>query len=114
MKLVAVFLLTATFGATGGSATVSVQPSSIGFKQALASCPSGSLAAISLTLGHVRVAESAGVDSDIDAANPSAQSVMLSNGNASATVMVNASKNTVSARHVTLASSKRVACIAPD
>jgi hypothetical protein len=114
MKPVAVLLLVAALGAAEGSATVTVQPSSIGFKQALASCPSGSLAAISLTLGHVRIAESAGVDSDIDSANPSAQSVMLSNGNASATATVNASKNTVSAKHVTLAAAKRVACVAPD
>ncbi|MBV8066861.1 MAG: hypothetical protein JO113_02705, partial [Candidatus Eremiobacteraeota bacterium] len=65
--------------AMGAAATssVTVQPSSIGFKQALASCPAGSLAAISLTLGHLRVAEGPGVDSDIDDANPNAQTVTL-------------------------------------
>lgn len=110
----AVVLLVAVLGATGSSTSVTVQPSSIGFKQALAACPSGTLAAISLTLGHLRVAEAAGVDSDVDAANPSAQAVTLSNGVKNATVTVNASKNVVMAKHVTLAAGRRVACVAPD
>ena len=114
MTPLAVALLVGALGAAGGSTSVTVQPSSIGFKQALAACPSATLGAISLTLGHLRVAEGMGVDSDIDAANPSAQSVMLSGSAGSATAMVNASKRTVSAKHVTLASGKRVACVAPD
>ena len=110
------FAIIASFAALGaaGSSSVTVQPSSIGFKDALAACPSGTLGAISLTLGHVRVAEGPGVDSDIDDANPSAQSVMLSSGSKSATATVNASKNTIAAKHVTLASHGRVACVAPD
>jgi hypothetical protein len=109
-----VVLLFAALGASGAPASVAVQPSSIGFKQALAACPSGTLAAIALTLGHVRVAEAAGVDSDIDAMNPNAQSLTLLGASRSARVMVNASKNTVAAKHVTLASGNRVACVAPD
>jgi hypothetical protein len=114
MRSLVVVLLFAALGASGATASVTVKPSSIGFKQALAACPSGTLGAISLTLGHVRVAEAPGVNSDIDSANPSAQSVALSGGSGNATATVNASKNTVSAKHVTLASSKRVACVAPD
>jgi hypothetical protein len=110
----AIASLVAALGAAGAPASVTVQPSSIGFKQALAACPSGTLAAISLTLGHVRVSEGPGVDSDIDDANPNAQTVTLSSGSKSATAMVNASKNTVVAKHVMLASGKRVACVAPD
>jgi hypothetical protein len=109
-----VVVLLASLGASGAPAMVTVQPSSIGFKEALAACPSGTLAAITLTLGHVRVAEGIGVDSDIDAMNPSAQSIILSDGNRSAKAMVNASKNTVAAKHVAPASGNRVACVAPD
>jgi len=114
IKSFAVATLVALLGAAGTPATVTVQPSSIGFKQALAACPTGTLAAITLTLGHVRVAEGAGVNSDIDDANPSAQTISLSATSASATAKVDASKNTVWAKHVTLASGKRVACVAPD
>jgi hypothetical protein len=109
--LVSLFL---ALGATGGPATVTIQPSSVGFKDALAACPSGTLGAITLTLGHLRIAEAAGVVSDIDSGNPSSQSVTLAKGGSSATARVNASKKTVSATHVTAASNKRVACVAPD
>jgi hypothetical protein len=114
MRPFAVVLVFAALGAAGASQSVVVQPSSIGFKQALAACPPGTLGAISLTLGHVRVAEAPGVDSDIDAANPSAQMLTLSSGSKNAAVTVNAAKNIVAAKHVTLASGKRVACVAPD
>jgi len=114
MRFFALLILVGALGAAGSPASVTVQPSSIGFKQALAACPAGTLAAVSLTLGHVRVAEGAGVNSDIDDANPSAQTVTLTSGNRTATATVSASKNTVSAKHVTLASVKRVACVAPD
>jgi hypothetical protein len=114
MRPFAALLLLAALGATGAPASVTVQPSSIGFKQALAACPADALGAVSLTLGHVRVAEGPGVESDIDAENPSAQMLTLSSASKSAAVTVNALKNTVSAKHVTLASSKRVACVAPD
>ncbi len=114
MKFLALLILVGAVGAAGASTMVTVQPSSIGFEHALAACPAGTLAAISLTLGHVRVAEAAGVDTDMDSANPNAQSVTLSSGSRTATAMVNASKNTVAAKHVTLASAKRVACVAPD
>ncbi|HEY6485368.1 MAG TPA: hypothetical protein VIX83_03155 [Candidatus Cybelea sp.] len=114
MKTFAAVLLLVTLGVTGAGGSVTVNPSSIGFKDAIAACPSGTLAALTLTLGHLRIAEASGVDSDIDDANPSAQSLMLSKGSQSATVKVNAAKNSVTAKHVTLKSSGRVACIAPD
>jgi hypothetical protein len=114
IKPFALPLLVAVLGAMGASSSVTVQPSSIGFKQALAACPPGTLAAISLTLGHVRVAETPGVDSDIDDANPAAQTITLTSAGKSATATVNAHANTVAAKHVSLASSKRVACVAPD
>lgn len=114
MRSFAILLLLATLGAAGSSGSVTVAPSSISFKQAIAACPSGTLGAISLALGHMRVAEGADVTSDIDAANPNAQSVTLSKGSLSATAVVNASKNSVAAKHVSLASRNRVACVAPD
>lgn len=114
MRSLAIALLFVALGAAGASSSVTVRPSSIGFKQALAACPAGTLASISLTLGHVRIAEGAGVASDVDDANPNAQTVMLSGSAGSATAVVNASKNSVAAKHVTLASRGRVACVAPD
>lgn len=114
MRPFAVLSLLVALGAAGATTSVTVQPSSIGFKQALAACPSDALAAFSLTLGHVRVSEGLGVNSDIDDQNASAQTITLSSGSKSATATVNALKNTVSAKHVTLGSNKRVACVAPD
>jgi hypothetical protein len=110
----AVIALFAALGATAAPSSVTVRPSNISFRQALAACPSETLGAISLSLGHVRVSEGPGVDSDIDAENPSAQVVTFSSGGKSATATVNALKNTVAAKHVTLASLGRVACVAPD
>jgi hypothetical protein len=114
LKPLAILLLGRTLAASGAQTSVTVQPSSIGFKEALAGCPSGTLAAISLTLGHVRISEAPGVDSDIDAANPNAQTVTLSSGSKSATATVDASKNIVAGKHVALASRSRVACVAPE
>ena len=114
MRSLVILSLFVALGASGAKQTVTVNPSSIGFKDALAACPSGTLVAISLTLGHMRIAESAGVESDIDSTAANTESVTLSSGNRSATAVVNASKNTVSAKHVTPASGKRVACVAPD
>lgn len=114
LKPFALLALLAALGASASSASVTVAPSSIGFKEALAACPAGTLAGISIVLGHVRVAEAAGVDTDIDNANPNAQTIALSGSGKSATATVNAANHTVAAKHVTLASGKRVACVAPD
>jgi len=114
IKPFALLLLAGALGVAGATTSLTVQPSSISFKDALAACPAGTLGAISLTLGHLRVAEGSGVESDIDSANPNAQIVTLVNGTKSAVATVNASKHTVSAKHVTAASAKRVACVAPD
>ena len=78
MRPFAVLSLLVALGAAGATTSVTVQPSSIGFKQALAACPSDALAAVSLTLGHVRVSEGLGVNSDIDDQNASAQTITLS------------------------------------
>jgi hypothetical protein len=114
MRSFALLLPLVALGASGAPGSVTVQPSSIGFKDALAACPSGTLAAISITLGHMRISEAAGVDSDIDDANPSAQTVTLSLGSKSATAKVDAAKHVVSAKHVTAASANRVACVSAD
>lgn len=114
MRPLAVALLVAALGAAGSPGSVTVHPSSIGFKEALAACPAGTLGAISLTLGHLRVAEGPGVGADIDDANPGAQTVTLWSVTKSATATVNAHANTVAAKHITLASAQRVACVAPD
>lgn len=113
MRSFAVVLLLAALGVTGTPTTVTVQPSNISFRQALAACPARALAAISLTLGHVRISEAPGVDSDIDSTNVNAQLITLSDSR-QATATVDAAKNTVTAQHVTLVSGRRVACVAPD
>ena len=114
MRPIAAALLLVALGAAPAATTVRVQPSNISFRDSIAACPAGTLAAISLTMGHVRISEAEGADSDIDAANVNAQTVTLSKGSSTATATVNASKNTVSAKHVTLASRNRAACVAPD
>src|SRR5262249_52448937 len=68
-------LLFVACGAAGGATTVRVQPSNISFRSMHAACPQGTLAGISLSLGHVRIAESAGVDSDVDDSNTRSQTV---------------------------------------
>jgi hypothetical protein len=114
IRSLALLLPFVALGAAAAPGSVTIAPSSIGFKDSLAACPSGTLAAISITLGHTRIAEAAGVDSDVDDATPGMQNVTLSLGAKSATAKVNAAKHTVSAKHVTNASAGRVACVAPD
>ncbi|MBV9056522.1 MAG: hypothetical protein JO351_07785 [Candidatus Eremiobacteraeota bacterium] len=114
MKSFIIAALIVALGATGGTTTVTVAPSNISFKAALAACSAGTLGAIAIALGHVRIAEGSGINSDIDDANPNAQSIMLSGGGGSATAIVNASKHTVSAKNVALVSSRRVACVGKD
>jgi hypothetical protein len=106
--------LLVALGAAAEPTTVTVTPSNVTFKRALAACPAGALGSITFALGHVRVAGAPDVETDIDATNISAQLVTLSTGSKSATATVNAAKNTVTAAHVTLELNRRVACVAPD
>jgi hypothetical protein len=101
--------------AWAATASVSVTPSNISFKDALAACP-GALGGISFTLGHVRVSEAAGVETDIDDAGGGVQNITLTNvaTGKSAAIVANGKTNTVAAAHATLASRSRVACIAAD
>lgn len=117
MKLfTAAALILATAGvasAASSTSSVVVVPSSLSYKQIAAACP-GALAGIGFTLNHLRIAEAPGVSSDIDSANASAQTILLSLGAQSASVRANAAKHTIAAKHATLASHDRVACIAHD
>ena len=113
MRVLAAISLLAALGAANASTSVTVQPSSLTFKEAMAACP-GALAGITITLNHVRIAEQPGVTSDIDDADPMAQAIALSaSGGASAKVTVNAKTHQVVAKNVKL-SGHNVACIAPD
>ncbi|MGA7355617.1 MAG: hypothetical protein WA431_00805 [Candidatus Cybelea sp.] len=109
----ALLLPLVALGATGTPATVTVQASNISFRDAFAACPAGTMASMSFSLSHLRIAPAPGVESDIDDANPNAQVIMLT-GEGKATVTVNAAKHTVTAKHVTLVSARRAACIAPE
>ena len=110
--LAAIALIAATLGASAATKTVTLSPSSMSFKQAMAACP-GALAAITMVQHHVRIAEQAGVSSDVDDSSPTAQAISLSSSGGSAMVAANAQAYTVSAKNVTL-SGKSVACIAAD
>lgn len=112
MKLLSVLALVAAVGA-GPGATVTVAPSSISFKDALAACP-GALAGITFVLNHARIAEAAGVGTEIDDANPPVQTILLTDpSGTSASVTVNGSTHEVSAKNVKLAGAN-VACVSPD
>jgi hypothetical protein len=114
IRSLALLLPLVALGATGTPSTVTVQPSNISFRAAFAACPAGTMASISFSLGHVRIAPAPGVDSDIDDANPNAQVITLTGENQRANVKVDAAKNTVTAKHVTLVSGRRAACVAPE
>jgi hypothetical protein len=116
MKALASILLAAATVATASAATptsVTVQASNVSFKDAMAACP-GALAGISFALNHLRVAEHAGVVSDLDEDTVTAQVLTLQDANgASATVKINAVAHTVSAKNVKLAG-KNVVCVSAD
>lgn len=114
MRSFVAVLLLATLGATSAGTTVTVQRSNINFRDMHAACPAGSLAGIAFTLGHVRIAEMQDVESDIDSANVNAQVITLTKGEQTAVATADAAKDTVTAKHVTLQSRNRVACVAPD
>jgi hypothetical protein len=99
--------------ANAASTSVTVAPSQLSYKQAMAACP-GTLAGVTFTLNHLRVAELPGVTTDLDATDPAAQTLTLTNaGGDSATVTVNAKAHTVAGKNVKL-SGKAVACVSPD
>jgi hypothetical protein len=112
-KPLAAALLVAALGATAPPA-LTISPSNLGFTEALGQCPAGTLGAITIALGHVRVTAAPGIESDIDDANPNAQTVTLAGRGKSATATVNASAHTVAAKHLSPAARRRVACVAPE
>lgn len=113
MRIVAVLSLLAALGASAAPVSVTVAPSNTSFKEAMAACP-GAMAGISFTLGHLRVAEQAGVDSDLDDADPTAQTLTLTAADGgTASVKIDAKTRTVIAKNVKL-SGTSVACVSPD
>lgn len=113
-KPLAAVLLFAALGAAGATSALTLSPSNLGFTEALAQCPAGTLGAITIALGHVRIAPAPGVESDIDDEMPSSQIVTLTGRGKSATAIVNASAHTVTAKHASFAARKRVVCVAPE
>jgi hypothetical protein len=112
-KPIAAALVFAALGAAGAP-SLTISPSNLGFDQALTACPAGTLGAITIALGHVRITPAHGVESDIDDANPNAQTITFTGRGTSATATVNASAHTVAAKHLSLAARRRVACVAPE
>jgi hypothetical protein len=115
MRVLAALALVAALGASGASATVTVSGSSMTFKDAMKACGPGPLAAITFASSHLRVAEQPGVTVDLDAGSPTAQVVTLSSlTGASAVATIDAVAHTVTAKHVTLAAGKQVACVSQE
>jgi hypothetical protein len=108
-------LLLATAAAGAASQTVTLQPSSLSFKQAISAC-SGSLGSVTFTLGHARVAAQPGVSEDVDTSASGIDSVTFTNDatGKSAVATANGHARTVSAKNVQAKWKNQLACVNPD
>ena len=102
-----------TIVAMAGGATL--RDSHVSFKQALAAC-SGALGSVSFSLGHARIAASAGVDTDESPGSSGQLSVVLQDGagSKSAKVTIDQRQRMVMAKNVRVAGNNAIACILPD
>jgi hypothetical protein len=98
-----------------GPPSVTLSPGTLSFKQAAAACP-GALGTISFTLGHTRAGALAGVTEQVDTSPTGIDTVTFAHESSgtSASVIANAHKNTVSAKHVQVKWHNQLACIMPD
>jgi type 1 fimbria pilin len=109
-------LLTAgtALAAAAGSA-VTLQPSTLSFKQAMSAC-SGSLGSITFTLGHSRVASLPGVSDETDTSSAGIDTVTFSDDKTGKTAVAKANghNNSVMAKNVQVKWKNQLACINPD
>lgn len=96
-----------------GPPSVTLSPGTLSFKQAAAAC-SGALGTVAFTLGHTRVGALAGVTEEVDTSPTGIDTITFASGDKSASVVANAHKNTVSAKHVQVKWHNQLACIMPD
>ena len=117
LSLSVLFALLFGMAAAGDAATtaVTLQPSSLTFKQAIAAC-SGALGSITFTLGHARVAGLPDVVEQVDTSSSGIDTITFSNETTgkSATAVANGHKSTVSAKNVQVKWKNQLACVMPD
>jgi hypothetical protein len=108
-------LALATAAGVAASQTVTLQPSSLSFKQAASAC-SGSLGSVTFTLGHARVAALHDVTEDVDTSSSGVDVVTFTNETTgkSATATANGHSHTVTAKNVQVKWKNQLACINPD
>jgi type 1 fimbria pilin len=110
-----VLVLLGTAAASAATSAVTLQASSLSFKQAASTC-AGSLGSISFTLGHTRAASLPGVSDQTDTSSAGIDTITFSNDKSgkSATVVTNAHNLTVSAKNVAVKWNGQLACVNPD
>lgn len=107
-------ILTGTAVTAAASQTVTLQPSSLSYKQAIAAC-TGALGSVTFTLGHARVAGLAGVSEDVDTSSAGIDTITFTDSSGkSATAVANGHSHTVSAKNVQVKWKNQLACIMPD
>ena len=108
-------ILSATAAVAVASQTVTLQPSSLSFKQAISAC-SGSLGSVTFTLGHSRVAAQPGVSEDVDTSSAGIDTVTFTNDatGKSAVATANGHEHKVTAKNVQAKWKNQLACINPD
>lgn len=119
MKFAAVlsvfFGLALTAAPAAGPSSVTLTPGTLSFKQAAAAC-GGALGTVSFTLGHTRSGALSGVTEQVDTSPTGIDTITFAHESSgkSASVVANAHKNTVSAKHVEVKWKNQLACIMPD
>ncbi len=113
--MVLALLMAGAANAAAAGSAVTLQPSTLTFKQAISAC-SGSLGSITFTLGHARVASLPGVSDETDTSSAGIDTVTFTNDKSGQTAMakVNGHNSTVSAKNVEVKWKNQLACVNPD
>ncbi|MBV8373578.1 MAG: hypothetical protein JOY69_09975 [Candidatus Eremiobacteraeota bacterium] len=107
-------LMTGSAFAVALASTVTLQPSTLSFKQALSAC-AGSLGSVTFTLGHARTASLPGVTEQVDTSSAGIDSITFTDsGGKSATATANGHTHAVSAKNLQVKWKNQLACINPD
>jgi type 1 fimbria pilin len=115
LSTVLAFLVAGAASAIAAAAAVTLQPSTLTFKQAISAC-SGSLGSVTFTLGHARVASLPGVSDQTDTSSTGIDMVTFTNDKTgqSAVAKTNGHNNTVTAKNVQVKWKNQLACVNPD
>ena len=119
MKVPALFsvfftILLATAASAATSQTVTLQPGSLSYKQAVSAC-TGALGSVTFTLGHARSASLPGVSEDVDTSSSGIDTITFTDSSGkSGTAVANGHNHTVTAKNVQVKWHNQLACIMPD